>query len=175
MRVTVSQSSQLRGRKFPLRRMSFRPVQGCCCNFTLTRMDSREKDSILYVIGKLRSITRMVQLAPFVYAFLYIFIIAFYPWASFETAQVLDTLFYVSPVVIAINLIESRILKLCKWHKTSCYIPLIPQIAVFIDAHIVRFTTHTTQICVGVFLTMLALFLISAYKVFFTNGSARRK
>lgn len=138
-------------------------------------MDSREKDSILYVIGKLRSITRMVQLAPFVYAFLYIFIVGLYPWASYGTAQVLDTLFYVSPVVIAINLIESRILKLCKWHKTSCCIPLIPQIAILIDRHIVRFTISASLLCTIVFLSMLALFLISAYKVFFTNGSATRK
>lgn len=138
-------------------------------------MDSREKDSILYVIGKLRSITRMVQLAPFVYTFLYIFIVGLYPWASYGTAQVLDTLFYVSPVVIAINLIESRILKLCKWHKTSCCIPLIPQIAILIDRHIVQFTISASLLCTIVFLSMLVLFLISAYKVFFTNGTARRK
>lgn len=139
-------------------------------------MESQENKRIIaYIISKLRSITRMVQLSPFVYAFFYTAIVGFYPFVSYESSRALDTLFYISPTVIIINLIESKILKLCKWHKTACLLPLIPQIIIFIDAHIVRFTTSAVYLCIGTFLVMLILFLISAYKVFFSNGTEGRK
>lgn len=139
-------------------------------------MESQENKRIIaYIISKLRSITRMVQLSPFVYAFFYTALLGLYPLTSYDTAKVLDALFYISPTVIIINLIESKILKLCKWHKTACLLPLIPQIIIFIDAHIVRFTVTAVQLCFITFLVMLILFLISAYKVFFSNGTAGRK
>lgn len=113
----------------------------------------------------------MVQLAPFVYAFLYTIIVGLYPYTTYSTAKVLDTLLYVSPVVIIVNLIESKILKLCKWHKTACLLPLLPQIAIIIDTHIVQFNIPAARMASIIFLAMLILFLVSAYQVFFNNGN----
>lgn len=111
----------------------------------------------------------MVQLAPFVYAFFYTIVIGLYPYTSYETAKILDTLFYVSPTVVILNLIESKILKLCQWHKTACLLPLLPQIILFIDSHIVQFSISGARLASIVFLAMLVLFIISAYQVFFNN------
>lgn len=136
----------------------------------MTLMGGQEnKDIAFYIISKLRSITRMVQLAPFVYAFFYTIVIGLYQYASYETAKVLDVLFYVSPVAVIINLIESRILNLCKWHKTACLLPILPQLVILIDNHIIRFSISAARLTSIVFLIMLFLFLVSAYQVFFNN------
>ena len=112
----------------------------------------------------------MTQLAPFVYALGYIIILFLYNFASDIVLDVLDDLFYVSPVVIAMNLVYSRILKLCVWHKVACVLPLIPEVAnmsealpfefSFNEAHIINYSAAITSI----------LFVFTANKVFFGDG-----
>lgn len=77
-----------------------------------------------------------------------------------------DTLLYLSPVVILGNLLESRILKLCRWHKTACVLPFFPQINLFIDRYIYQFTVHAELVHIGMVILMFVLLLIAAYHVF---------
>lgn len=140
-------------------------------------MESRDENSqaILYVISKLRVITRVVQLAPFVYAFLYILISVLYLFPINRTALgICDMLFIISPFCIVLFLIESRILKLCKWHKTACCIPLVSQVPIFIDDYIAEFSISAVSIAVSTIIVMTVLFVISAYKVFFTDNGRRK-
>ena len=131
-------------------------------------MDNREQEleRIKRLIAKLRSTTLAVQIAPFVYTSLYIIILLLYPVCSENVLSVLDTLFYVSPLVVFWFLVESSILRLCRWHKMACVLPLIPQIFVFVDYHIVRLTMTEFYAHYAQMAGMSILLLISAYNVF---------
>lgn len=91
-------------------------------------MASREQEigQIKYLIGKLRYITLAVQILPFVYSFFYILSLVMYLICDESVLRILDTLFYVSPIVVGGFLVESHILKLCKWHKSACILPILP-------------------------------------------------
>lgn len=88
---------------------------------------------------------------------------------------VLDTLFYVSPVTSGWMLIFSRILKLCKWHRLSCCLPVFPQGIVFIDYHIVGLSRLGATISVLLAAVMAILLLIAAWNVFLKPKHNGRK
>lgn len=133
-------------------------------------MDNDRYGLVLEVVKKLKEITKAVQLLPFVYCVLYIFAILVYLFGSDTASVVCDHLFYVSITVIIYNLILSRILKLCFWHKTACLIPLIPELVGLADKIFIELSIYAEYVNLGMIITMTALLLISAYKVFFTNG-----
>lgn len=118
----------------------------------------------------LKNTTLAVQIIPFVYSFLYIIVLFFYPHISDDTASILDTLFYISPTFIVGFLILSRLLHLCKWHKMACLLPAFPQIITVIDYYIIELTEIEAQIIDYLGSVMSLLLVISAYKVFFSNG-----
>ena len=124
------------------------------------------QDAIKYIINKLRHITTTVQILPFLYAFLYIIALVAYLFASESVLVFLDTMFYVSPIVIVGNLIESHILKLCRWHKTACILPAFPQINLFIDRYIYEFSTGAELAHIIIVIVMSILLLVAAYNVF---------
>lgn len=90
-----------------------------------------------------------------------------YLYASETVVTILDTLLYVSPIMVIQFLILSRILKLCHWHKLACILPLFPQVPVILDHTIVKFSERAVDVHVITMMTMSFLLLISAYKVFF--------
>lgn len=109
-------------------------------------------------------------MAPFVYALGYIVILLIYNTASDIILDVLDDLFYISPVVIIVNLVYSRILKFCVWHKVACLLPIIPEAANLCDPFFVEYSlAHVQIINITVGITSI-LFIISAYRVFFCDG-----
>lgn len=124
------------------------------------------QDAIKYIIGKLRSITTAVQVMPFLYALLYIFALAAYLFAPEPILGVLDTLLYVSPVVVVGNLIQSKILKLCKWHKAACLLPVLPQVNIVVDRYIYEFTIRAEVAHISLIILMSILLLVAAYNVF---------
>ena len=139
-------------------------------------MDNQEgKDRILALLEKLRSITLTVQVIPFVYTGLYTLVLCTYSLASESILEVLDTMFYVSPVVVAAFLVESRILRLCRWHKTACVLPLLPQVSVFVDRYIYEFAQRDVYMLYLVIITMAVLLLVAAYKVFLSPKGNERK
>ena len=79
---------------------------------------------------------------------------------------ILDTLFYVSPVVVVEFLILSKILRLCSWHRTACVLPLIPQVTVILDYTFVSFSEHVAEYSIATFSIMCILLLVAAYNVF---------
>lgn len=83
-----------------------------------------------------------------------------------SVCQILDALFYASPVVILGFLVESKILKLCKWHKTACALPLLPQAIVLTDSFIVSLTKYEAYIAIITPILLCALLLLAAYNVF---------
>ena len=138
-------------------------------------MDNLDVDRVKYLIEKLRAITLAAQIIPFVYSALYILCMALYLTAPDNVLGVADTIFYVSPIIVCAFLVESRILKLCKWHRRACCVPLIPQIAVFIDWHIVSLGRVAAYIAVAVPAAMCILLLLAAYNVFIKPKHNGRK
>lgn len=131
-------------------------------------MASREQEigQIKHLINKLRYTTLAVQISPFAYSAFYIITLALYLFCPEPVLMVLDTLFYVSPITVCIFLILSRILECCIWHKCACILPLLPQILVFIDRHIVELTEAESYISIITPIALAFLLLIAAYNVF---------
>lgn len=134
-------------------------------------MESR--DLIKKQMFKLRRISQAAQLAPFAYVALYVVALALYLFVPDDVMSTLDTMFYVSPTVVAINLVQSRILGLCAWHRAACLLPLAPQVNILIDRYVYEFSesAETAHLCLV--LIMSILILISAYNVFF--GKKRKR
>lgn len=132
-------------------------------------MANREQEigQIKHLVNKLRYITLAVQILPFVYSFFYIFSLVMYLICDESALRILDTLFYVSPIVVCGFLVESHILKLCKWHKSACILPILPQAIVLTDAYIVELTSIEAQIAIITPIVLSVLLLIAAYNVFF--------
>lgn len=104
-------------------------------------MDSRDqRGAVSAVVGILRRLTRIVQIAPFVYLLLY----AAYLFLSLvvpdSMLDILDTFIYVSPATSGGLLVLSRLLKLCRWHKTAVLIPLTTQVEGFVDGYLFTLT-----------------------------------
>lgn len=118
----------------------------------------------------MRNATLAVQIIPFVYSFIYILILLSYGKVTEDTAVVLDTLFYISPLQIVGFLILSRVSRLCKWHRMACLLPIFPQAISFVDYYIIELTEVEGYLTNMTTVVMSALLLFSAYKVFFANG-----
>ena len=127
-------------------------------------MDNQER--IKRLIKKLRDVTLAVQILPFIYAALYIVALVLYLFASDNTMEILDTMLYVSPAVIFGNLVLSRILELCRWHKSACIIPILPQLNIIIDRYIYELSSFAITAHLILIIAMLVLLLIAAYNVF---------
>lgn len=124
------------------------------------------QDRIKRLILTLRSITLAVQVVPFVFSAFYIVSFALYSILP-ESAQIVcDTLFFISPIVIIAHLLYSRILHLCKWHKTACVLPIFPQIVSLIDYYIIELTEIEALVTNLLTVSMVALLLVAAYNVF---------
>lgn len=118
----------------------------------------------------MRNATLAVQIIPFAYTLIYIFVLFSYGHISEEAASSLDTLFYISPIQIVGLLILSKVLHLCKWHRMACVLPLFPQVVSFIDYYIIALTEIEAYVTNIITIIMSVLLLVSAYKVFFANG-----
>lgn len=131
-------------------------------------MDSQDRRTDLKrLVDTLRRVTTAVQVLPFVYSALSIITLSVYNFIPEEAQSQLDTLFYISPICIVAFLILSKLLRLCKWNKTACILPAIPQIVGFIDCYIITLTVPEAYIINAVIIVMTVLLLVAAYKVFF--------
>ena len=125
-----------------------------------------EHKDILAIVQILRRTTALVKWFPFVYTFIFIGTMCSYYWISEDVASTLDTMLYTSPLFMIFVLILSRILKLCKWHKLQCCLPLYPIILVNIDKYIIHINKLTTGFLIASVIMLCLISLINAYFVF---------
>lgn len=114
----------------------------------------------------LRKVTRIVKIAPFVLVSMYMGAMIGYLFFSDIVATTLDTLFYVSPLVIILLWMLSRALKMCNWHRLECVLPLVPQLPIFFDDYISQFDYAGAVVNVCVVGLLFLLSLVNAYFVF---------
>lgn len=118
------------------------------------------------LVDILRRVTIAVQVLPFIYSGIYIIVLLIYNFSSDQLQSILDTIFYISPVSIIAFLVLSKLLRLCKWHKSACALPIIPQIVSVIDCYIYTFPVSAVYVFNGMLIAMAVLLLIAAYNVF---------
>ena len=124
------------------------------------------KQDIIDIVYILRSVTKIVKVYPFIYATLYVLCMVGYMIGNEELSCTLDQLFYTSPVSILFALLLSRSLKLCKWHKLECVLPMIPLVHLVIDSYIIPLNNVSAIINVGTIIIICLASLINAYFVF---------
>ena len=124
------------------------------------------KEELGRIIGILKTATKVVKLIPFAYALLYIISILSYSMCSENISMWVDMIFYVSPISIIFLLILSRTLKLCKWHRLECVLPLMGFCAILINDFIIEFGKYGQLANYIIVITTFILSLINAYFVF---------
>lgn len=134
-------------------------------------MESRDRRSaVSAVIDILRRLTRIVQIAPFVYLLVYAGYLLFSWFLPEGVLGFLDSVVFLSPATSGGMLVLSRLLKLCKWHRTAILIPLSSQIEGYVDSFVVTFTENEI-VAINVAIGLLAVaFVVLAFKHFFHDG-----
>ena len=125
-----------------------------------------ERGNIQAVVSILRRTTRIVKIAPFVLVTMYMVAMIGYMLFSDRVAIALDTLFYVSPLVVILLWLLSRSLKMCNWHRFECVLPLVPQVPIFFDDHINQFDYAGAAVNICVIGLLFLFSLVNAYFVF---------
>ena len=97
-------------------------------------MTQRKNIDIGPVIAMTRSAYRMVKIAPFVYAMIYVSGLFCYLFFNDTVSAIIDVLCYISPVPVIYNLMLSRAFHLCVWHRTECCLPLVAVFVVGVDS-----------------------------------------
>lgn len=121
------------------------------------------------LIEILRRITMAVQVFPFVYTVLFLFLFGAYSVSEGIVLDIIDYVSFVSPIVIVAHIAYSKMLKLCRWHRIACSLPLIPQAADLFDNYVYHFGHNAFVVVSITIMITIALFLVSIYKVFFTE------
>lgn len=125
-----------------------------------------EHKDILAIVRILRKVTKVVKIYPFVYAVLYALCMIGYLVCDDIVSVMLDQLFYTSPIVVSCNILLSYSLKLCKWHRLQCLLPMFPLIPLFVDYLVFPVSKLAFTINALTIILLFALSLINAYFVF---------
>lgn len=125
-----------------------------------------DNKDILALVRILRKVTKIVKIYPFVYAVLYALCMIGYLVCDDAVSVMLDQLFYTSPIVVSCNILLSYSLKLCKWHRLQCLLPMFPLIPLFVDYLIFPVSKLAFTINALTIIAILMLSLINAYFVF---------
>lgn len=125
-----------------------------------------DNKDILALVRILRKVTKIVKIYPFVYAVLYALCMIGYLICDDIVSVILDQLFYTSPIVVSCNILLSYSLKLCKWHRLQCLLPMTPLITLAVDVTIYPISKIASTINALTIILLFALSLINAYFVF---------
>lgn len=132
-----------------------------------------EGKDIIAIVRILRKVTTIVKVYPFAYSILYVSCMLVYMFCSDEISTLCDQLFYTSPFMIVCAIGLSYSLKLCKWHRLECILPLLPTCMGLVDKFICSFTklaSYLNAILIGI---ICLASLINAYFVFIKPSASR--
>ena len=110
-----------------------------------------------------------MQVFPFVYTAVYLFLYAAYSFSSGVWLDIIDYLFFVSPCVVLVHVVYSKMLMLCRWHRAACLLPLIPQAVDLFDTYVYHFEKGERAVVSLTIIVTVLLFSVAVYKVFFTE------
>lgn len=125
-----------------------------------------DRNDLISLINILRRVTALVKVSPFIYAGMLIISMVLYLFECYGFAFVIDTLFHISVVTVVIFILLSKRLKLCKWHRLECIIPLIAALPTIVDEYCFTLSTIAVYSNVTIIILLSILSLINAYHVF---------
>lgn len=130
-------------------------------------MTQRKNIDIGSVIAMTRSAYRMVKIAPFVYAMIYVSGLFCYLFFNDTVSAIIDVLCYISPVPVIYNLLLSNTFHLCIWHKAECCLPLVAVLVIGVDSFVVSLAPISAFVnwCIALF--CFGVSLLNAYHIFF--------
>ena len=111
-----------------------------------------------------------VQVFPFIYTALFLVLFTVYSFCSGAWLDVIDYVFFVSPIVVLSHLVYSRMLLMCAWHRVACALPIIPQSVDLFDTYIYHFEHGAWVVITITLILTTAIFMVAIYKVFFTEN-----
>lgn len=125
-----------------------------------------KQDKVLKAIRILRDVTVIVKIFPFLSSLLYI--IFFLAQLLFQNDVVyeMESLFYISALVIVLLIVLSYRLRLCKWHRIQCLLLFMPQVFSYIDMYVYEYGVHSAIIADIALTFILAVSVLNAYKMF---------
>lgn len=111
----------------------------------------------------------VVQIFPFVYAALFIFLYGSYSFVDNDTLRFfIDYAFFVSPVVVFVHYLYSRILRMCIWHRIACLLPIPTQIADLLDTFVVSVSRNGMVITIITIIASIVIYGFAIYGTFFS-------
>ena len=134
-----------------------------------SQQDDPSYQRVTNFVTILRRITLAVQVFPFIYTAIFIFLFTAYSFSDGVVLEIIDYFAFVSPIVVVAHIVYSRMLKMCKWHRTACAIPLIPQAVDLFDNYVYHFEHNAWVVVCATIIVSLCLFLFCIYKVFYTD------
>lgn len=126
--------------------------------------DSRE--NLRVILNVVRKTTKAIKVFPFVYILILLIVLPLMSYMDIETATIISGCIFESPLLIAFLILLSYSVKLCKWHRLQCALPLVPQIADFIDTQIYEYGEALATLNFVILLLLFILSLVNAYFVF---------
>lgn len=101
-------------------------------------MDNQDpKSAVKYLVGITRRITRVTQLAPFVYLLFLAVLLLAEPLLPDTHVRWIDKLSAI-PVYVSVSMLGlGRLLKLCRWFISACLLPILPKTVGYIDSFVV--------------------------------------
>ena len=118
------------------------------------------------LVRTLRRITFFVKVAPFIYSALFIVIAVSAPFVSSFWNDIGVAMFYISPMVVIIFLMQSRMLHFCKWHRIACAVPLLSLSQNVIEICFNDITDIAVYLFIFVNTAMVVILLLSVYHIF---------
>ena len=119
-----------------------------------------------YLFRIVQNITGVVKPFPFVYTAMLMLFWALAPILRYEAISTIDSLIFLSVIMVLFLIALSYCIKLCKWHRLQCVLPLLPQIVDRIDTNIYEFGANLATVNYAVIGLIVVLSLINAYFVF---------
>lgn len=121
------------------------------------------------VAKKLRLATMLVKLLPFVCAIFYIICLFTYLWGNDNVLFYVDSLFYISPLMVGVIWMLGVVFECCKWHRLQCAILLMPTLASYLDVWF-DFTAIAAWVNWATLSVVVVSSLYNAYRMFWDNG-----
>ena len=137
-------------------------------------MDSPDQraGAVSSLVGVLRKVTRIVQVAPFAYLVLlgvYLLTESILPrWALGLLDNIVDAPVYTTVCM----LVFGRMLKLCAWFRTACLLPFTAKAECYVDSFVYTFTQNEVAIVNAATGILFIAFVIVTIRHFFHGHAA---
>ena len=104
-------------------------------------MDSQDRRAaVSRLAGILRRATRLVKIAPFVYALAFAVYMLLEPFLAETLDCAADSILAMSPFATGFIVAFSRLFGLCRWHLAACLLPLSGKVESLVDNFVIVFT-----------------------------------